>query len=86
MLPLIPALSRYALKSVSGWGLLYCTSKSEDACPCRDLIELTVPELNKMAKFVNLTTDQIINYDENVKPKEIIIEDKSTLEQMELIQ
>lgn len=31
-------------------------------------------------------TDQIINYDENVKPKEIVIEDKSTLEQMELIQ
>jgi hypothetical protein len=42
--------------------------------------------LNKMAKLFNLTTDQIINYDENMIPKEIVIEDKSTLEQMELIQ
>ena len=39
-----------------------------------------------MAKLFNLSVDQIINYDENVKPKEIVIEDKSTLEQMELIQ
>ncbi len=39
-----------------------------------------------MAKLFNLTTDQIINYDENIIPKEIVIEDKSTLEQMELIQ
>ncbi|THV62056.1 transcriptional regulator [Chryseobacterium candidae] len=38
------------------------------------------------AKLFNLTTDQIINYNENIIPKEIIIEDKSTLEQMELIQ
>lgn len=52
----------------------------------KGLREVTVSELNKMAKLFNLTTDQIINYDENLKPKEIIIEDKSTLEQMELIQ
>ena len=39
-----------------------------------------------MAKLFNLTTDQIINYNENIIPKEIVIEDKSTLEQMELIQ
>lgn len=38
------------------------------------------------SKLFNLTTDQIINYNENIIPKEIIIEDKSTLEQMELIQ
>ena len=48
--------------------------------------DITVSELNKMAKLFNLSVDQIINYDENVKPKEIVIEDKSTLEQMELIQ
>ena len=39
-----------------------------------------------MAKLFNLTTDQIINYDDNMIPKEIVMEDKSTLEQMELIQ
>ncbi|MDF2553365.1 MAG: uncharacterized protein K0R77_2640 [Chryseobacterium sp.] len=39
-----------------------------------------------MAKLFNLTTDQIINYNENIIPTEIVIEDKSTLEQMELIQ
>ncbi|MCY0968147.1 helix-turn-helix domain-containing protein [Chryseobacterium wangxinyae] len=52
----------------------------------KGLRELTVSELSKMAKLFNLTTDQIINYDENIIPKEIVIEDKSTLEQMELIQ
>ncbi|WP_228442043.1 XRE family transcriptional regulator [Chryseobacterium nematophagum] len=39
-----------------------------------------------MVKLFNLTTDQIINYNENIIPKEIVIEDKSTLEQMGLIQ
>ncbi|KFF15514.1 helix-turn-helix domain-containing protein [Chryseobacterium sp. JM1] len=52
----------------------------------KGLREVTVTELTKMAKLFNLSVDQIINYDENVKPKEIVIEDKSTLEQMELIQ
>jgi transcriptional regulator with XRE-family HTH domain len=52
----------------------------------KGLREVTVTELTKMAKFFNLSVDQIINYDENVKPKKIVIEDKSTLEQMELIQ
>jgi len=52
----------------------------------KGLRELTVSELSKMAKLFNLTTDQIINYNENIIPKEIVIEDKSTLEQMELIQ
>ncbi len=52
----------------------------------KGLRELTVSELSKMAKLFNLTTDLIINYDENIIPKEIIIEDKLTLEQMELIQ
>ncbi|CAA7386372.1 transcriptional regulator [Chryseobacterium fistulae] len=39
-----------------------------------------------MVKLFNLTTDQIINYNENIIPKEIVIGDKSTLEQMGLIQ
>jgi transcriptional regulator with XRE-family HTH domain len=52
----------------------------------KGLRDVTVSELNKMAKLFNLTTDQIINYDDNIQPKEIVIEDKSTLEQMELIQ
>ena len=52
----------------------------------KGLREVTVAELNKMAHLFNLTTDQIINYNENFIPKEIVIEDKSTLEQMELIQ
>lgn len=50
------------------------------------LREVIVAELNKMAKLFNLTTDQIINYDENIQPKEVVIEDKSTIEQMQLIQ
>lgn len=52
----------------------------------KGLREVTVAELNKMAKLFNLTTDQIINYDENILPKEVVMEDKSTIEQMQLIQ
>lgn len=46
---------------------------------------LTVHELQKMAQLFNLTTDQIINYDGKM-PKEVIIEDKTAVEQMRLIQ
>lgn len=42
-------------------------------------------ELQKMAQLFNLTTDQIINYDGKM-PKEVIIEDKTAVEQMRLIQ
>ena len=38
-----------------------------------------------MAHLFNLTTDQIINYDDKI-PKEIILEDKTAVEQMRLIQ
>nr|WP_232789194.1 hypothetical protein [Sphingobacterium sp. UDSM-2020] len=38
-----------------------------------------------MAQLFNLTTDQIINYDGKM-PKEVIIEDKTAVEQMRLIQ
>lgn len=46
----------------------------------------TLPELQKLTKLFNLTTDQILNYDENNIPKEVIIEDKTAIEQMQLIQ
>ncbi len=38
-----------------------------------------------MAQLFNLTTDQIINYDGRM-PKEVVIEDKTAVEQMRLIQ
>lgn len=46
---------------------------------------LTVEELQKMAGLFNMSTDQILNYDGKI-PKEVVIEDKSTAEQMRLIQ
>lgn len=46
---------------------------------------LTVDELQKMAQLFNLTTDQIINYDGRM-PKEVVMEDKTAVEQMRLIQ
>jgi hypothetical protein len=33
-----------------------------------------------------MTVDQVINYDENIIPKEVTVEDKSVTEQMKLIQ
>ena len=46
---------------------------------------LAVEELQKMAQLFNLTTDQILNYDGKI-PAEVTIEDKTTVEQMRLIQ
>ncbi|MEN9655653.1 MAG: hypothetical protein RL311_561 [Bacteroidota bacterium] len=51
----------------------------------KGLRSLTVEELQKMAQLFNLTTDQIINYDGKM-PKEVVIEDKTAVEQMRLIQ
>ncbi len=45
---------------------------------------VTVDELHKMAQLFNLTTDQIIQYDGKI-PSEVIIEDKSAVEQIRLI-
>lgn len=42
-------------------------------------------ELPKMAQLFNLTTDQILNYDGKI-PKEVVIEDKTAVEQLRLIQ
>jgi len=44
-----------------------------------------VDELQKMAQLFNLTTDQVINYDGKV-PTEVILEDKTAVEHMRLIQ
>ena len=46
---------------------------------------ITVDELQKMAQLFNVTTDHIISYDGTI-PKEITIEDKSIIEQMNLMQ
>jgi transcriptional regulator with XRE-family HTH domain len=51
----------------------------------KGLRALTIDELQKMAHLFNLTTDQIINYDGKI-PTEIILEDKTAVEQMRLIQ
>jgi len=46
---------------------------------------LTVEELQKMAQIFSMTTDQIINFDGGI-PSEVVIEDKTISEQMQLIQ
>lgn len=51
----------------------------------KGLRALTVDELQKMAQLFNMTADQVINYDGNI-PKEVVIEDKTAVEQMRLIQ
>ena len=51
----------------------------------KGLRALTVDELQKMSQLFNLTTDQIINYDGKI-PTEVVIEDKTAVEQMRLIQ
>jgi transcriptional regulator with XRE-family HTH domain len=51
----------------------------------KGLRALTVDELQKMAQLFNLTTDQVISYDGKV-PTEVILEDKTAVEQMRLIQ
>jgi len=47
--------------------------------------KVTVAELQKMAGLFNTTIDQIVNYDGNM-PTEVVIEDKTAIEQMHLIQ
>ena len=41
--------------------------------------------LGLAAQLFNMTTDQILNYNGKI-PKEVVIEDKTTIEQMRLIQ
>ena len=52
----------------------------------KGLREVTVVELQKLTKLFSLTADQIINYNENIVPTEVFIEDKSNAEQLQLIQ
>jgi transcriptional regulator with XRE-family HTH domain len=51
----------------------------------KGLRSLTVDELQKMAGLFDMTTDQIINFDGKI-PKEVVLEDKTAVEQMKLIQ
>lgn len=51
----------------------------------KGLRALTVEELQKMAQLFNMTADQILNYDGKI-PKEVVIEDKTAVEQVKLIQ
>jgi hypothetical protein len=51
----------------------------EDISATSGLREVTVVELQKLTKLFNLTVDQIINYDEYLIPKEVVIEDKSRI-------
>jgi transcriptional regulator with XRE-family HTH domain len=46
---------------------------------------VTVEELQKMARLFEMTTDQIINFDGKI-PTEVVLEDKTAIEQMKLIQ
>lgn len=52
----------------------------------KGLREVTVAELQKLSKLFKLSTDEILNFDENIIPKEVVIEDKTTAEQIQLIQ
>lgn len=47
--------------------------------------ELSISALNKIAKYFGVSLDELVNLEGNV-PKEITIEDKTTLEQVKLIQ
>ncbi|GAA3954497.1 helix-turn-helix domain-containing protein [Chitinophaga oryziterrae] len=51
----------------------------------KGLREITVAELLKMSQLFNCSIDQIVN-NEGQLPREVILEDKSTVEQMRLIQ
>lgn len=47
--------------------------------------EVTVVELQKIAALFNTSIDKVVNFDGDF-PKEIILEDKNSVEQMQLIQ
>ena len=51
----------------------------------KDMREVKVSELKTLSNLFNMSVDDIINYDENISPKEIILEDKSENEQIKLI-
>ena len=47
--------------------------------------EISVKELQRLANFYNLSVDDVINFDQKSMPKEIVIEDKASNEQLRLI-
>jgi transcriptional regulator with XRE-family HTH domain len=47
--------------------------------------DLSIEAINKIAKYFNMTIDQLVNFDGEI-PNEVTIEDKNTIEQMQLIQ
>ncbi len=51
----------------------------------KGIVEPSVEILDKLAKFFGIKIDQIVHLDEDT-PKEIVIEDKTTTEQVKLIQ
>jgi transcriptional regulator with XRE-family HTH domain len=51
----------------------------------KDMREVKVSELKTLSNLFNMSVDDIINYDENISPKEIILEDKSEVERFKLI-
>lgn len=51
----------------------------------KDMREVKVSELKILSNLFNMSIDDIINYDENTTPKEVVLEDKSENEQFKLI-
>jgi len=47
--------------------------------------DLSIDAIGKIAKYFNMTIDQLVNFDGNI-PQEVTIEDKTLLEQVKLIQ
>lgn len=47
--------------------------------------DLSIDAIGKIAKYFNMTIDQLVNFEGDV-PQEITIEDKTLLEQVKLIQ
>lgn len=48
--------------------------------------ELSIAALSKIAHYFGLTLDQLVNMDSSGLPKELLIEDKTAIEQMRMIQ
>lgn len=47
--------------------------------------EVKISELKTLATLFNMSVDDIIDYDENIKPREVVLEDKTENEQIKLI-
>lgn len=47
--------------------------------------ELSIDAINKIAKYFNMTIDSLVNLEGDI-PQEITFEDKTIIEQMQLIQ